>query len=124
MLGSPFWNYNNAVCFVLPNTCCYFLQSVKKACTGTQGTQDKETLKLYIYSGSKKMNLWVANQIRNFNKHLRIKLPFCFIFKFSKKFVYLNSFFLGMSNAEMRKLFLKHHNHIAFSIYLHFYLHF
>ena len=50
-------------------------------------------LKLCIYSGSKKINLWVDKLISNFNKYLRIKLPFCIIVNFSRKLVYFNILF-------------------------------
>ena len=71
----------------------------------------KSISKLFIYSGWKKINFWLAQLINNFCKYQK---------KIFRKYFTSMLYFRGICGAEMKKLFLKHHNHISFILSLHF----
>ena len=64
-------------------------------------------LKLCIYSGNKKINFWVTKLISNFNKYLRIKLPFCIIANFSGKPVFFNIMFSSYVSCRDERITFK-----------------
>ena len=73
---------------------------------------------LFIYSWSKKINIWFSKFLNNTFKMFRIKLPFCGIIQNSGLLISNCIIFSGMWGADIQNLFLIADSHISITILL------